>query len=333
MTRPQVAVTGFGINSALGIGAEANTEALQAGRSGIVSIREQWEPFGFRSLVAGNIRVAGLADRFDRKQLRFMCEPALLAAAATADAIAHAGLTDDLVQSRETGVILGTGAGASITDVLFLCDRLRERGAAKVGAYHTPIIMGSSVTANVGSVFHIHGHSYSITSACATSAHAIMMGMDVIRSGRQKRMIVGGSEDIAMYAAGSFEGMNALSSAFNDRPTAASRPLDAARDGFVYSGGAGILILEELETALARGATIHGIIAGAEATCDGNEMVAPSGFGAEHSMNGAIADAGIDKREIDYLNLHGTSTPIGDIIEVEAVKRVFGANVPPFSST
>jgi 3-oxoacyl-[acyl-carrier-protein] synthase-1 len=333
MNRPQVAVTGFGINSALGSGAAANTEALKSGRSGIVSIREAWEPHGFRSLVAGDIRLDGLKERFDRKQLRFMCEPALLAAAATADAIAHAGLSDELVQSPDTGVIMGTGAGASITDVLFLCDRLRQRGAAKVGAYHTPIIMGSSLTANVGSVFHIHGHSYSLTSACATSAHAIMLGMDTIRSGRQKRMIVGGSEDVAMYAAGSFDGMNALSSAFNDRPTAASRPLDAARDGFVISGGAGILVLEELETALARGATIHAIVAGAEATCDGNDMVAPSGFGAEHSMNGAIADAGIVKSDIGYVNLHGTSTPIGDAIEVEAVKRVFGGNVPPFSST
>ncbi len=333
MTHLQIAVTGFSINSALGIGGPENSAALQAGKSGLISIRELWQPHGFKSLVAGDIRVAGLRDRFDRKQLRFMCEAALLAAAATQEAIDHAGLTDAEVQSPDTGLIMGTGAGASIVDVLYMCDRLRERGAAKVGAYHTPIIMGSSLTANLGSVFHIHGHSYSITSACATSAHAIMLGLDTIRSGRQKRVIVGGTEDINIYSAGSFEGMNALSSGFNDRPTAASRPLDRDRDGFVFSGGAGILILEELKTAQARGATIHAIIAGAAASCDGDEMVVPNGVGAELAMRSALADARIDLSEVDYVNLHGTSTPIGDAVELQAVKRVFGNRVPPFSST
>ena len=333
MTKSKVAVTGFAVNSALGNGLEANLEALQQGRSGIVSIRDQWEAHQFRSLVAGNVSVAGLKDSFDRKQLRFMPEAALLAAAATKDAIQHAGLTDAEVQSSDTGIILGTGAGASSPDVIGMCDRLRKRGAAKLGAYHTPIIMGSSLTANLGSIFKIHGHSYSVTSACATSAHAIMLGLDTIRSGRQKRIIVGGSEDINVYNAGSFDGMNALSSAFNQTPEKASRPLDRDRDGFVFSGGAGILILEDMETAKARGAEIHAIVAGAGATCDGAEMVVPSGVGAERSMVAALADAEVAPVDIDYINLHGTSTPIGDVVELEAVKHVFGSQVPPFSST
>lgn len=333
MTRPTIAVTGIGINSALGMGLDVNQTAIEEGRSGIVSIRETWEPHGFRSFVAGDIRVDGLKDRFDRKQLRFMCEPALLAAASAQDAIADAGLTEEQVQSPDTGLILGTGAGASINDVLVVCDKIRKRGASKVGAYHTPIIMGSSLTANLGSIFRIHGHSYSITSACATSAHAIMLGMDTIRSGRQKRMIVGGSEDIAVWSAGTFDGMQALSSAFNDCPEKSSRPLDRDRDGFIFSGGAGILVLEELEAAKTRGANIHGLVIGAAATCDGAEMVVPSGDGAERAMEAAIADARLNKSEIDYINLHGTSTPVGDVIEVEAVKRVFGDQVPPFSST
>ncbi len=310
-----------------------NLRALQAGRSGIVSIREQWEPFDFKSLVAGDVRVAGLENLFERKQLRFMCEAALLAAAATKDAIADAGLSEDEVQSNDTGIILGTGAGASSPDVVAMCDRLRKRGARKLGAYHTPIIMGSSLTANLGSVFKIHGHSYSITSACATSAHAIMLGMDAIRAGRQKRVIVGGSEDINHFNASSFDAMNALSSNFNEAPARASRPLDRDRDGFVFSGGAGILVLEELETAKARGAKIHAFIDGAAATCDGYEMVVPNGLGAERAMVNAIKDASLEPGQIDYINLHGTSTPIGDRVEANAVMRVFGESVPPFSST
>jgi 3-oxoacyl-[acyl-carrier-protein] synthase-1 len=333
MNFPQVAVTGFSINSAIGTNIRENLESLQAGRSGLVSIRQLWEPYGMRSLVAGDIRLDGLKEMFDRKQLRFMCEPALLIAAATKQAIQHAGLTEEEVQSPDTGIVLGTGAGASATDVYEMCDRLKVKGAARLGAYYTPIIMGSSPTANVGSVFKIHGHSYSITSACATSAHAIMLGADAIRVGRQKRMIVGGGEDINPFSASSFDGMNALSTSFNDSPAMASRPLDRDRDGFVFSGGAGILVLEEMETARRRGAEIYAIIAGAGATCDGEEMVAPSGMGAERSMKLAIEDAQINPQDVGYINLHGTSTPIGDVIELEAVKRVFGKHVPPFSST
>ncbi len=333
MTKRTVAVTGIGINSALGTGLDANSQALQAGKSGIVSIRDQWEKFAFKSLVAGDIRVDGLKERFDRKQLRFMCEAALLAAASTSDAIEDAGLTEAEVQSPDTGIIMGTGAGASSPDVVFMCDRLRNRGARKLGAYHTPIIMGSSLTANIGSIFQIHGHSYSITSACATSGHAIMLGMDTIRSGRQKRMIVGGAEDINQYNASSFDGMLAMSSAFNDEPEKSSRPLDRDRDGFVFSGGSGIVVLEELETAKARNARIYGLVVGAGATCDGQDMVAPNGMGAERAMRTALDDAELNSEQIDYLNLHGTSTPLGDPVEIRAVQSVFGAKVPAFSST
>jgi 3-oxoacyl-[acyl-carrier-protein] synthase-1 len=333
MANQKIAVTGIGINSALGIGLEVNSVALRTGKSGVISTAEQWKPYGFKSLVSGEVALDGLRDSFDRKQLRFMCDAALLAAAATKDAIQDAGLSDAEVQSADTGIIFGTGAGASITDVLNMCNRLHKRGASKVGAYHTPIIMGSSLTANLGSVFKIHGHSYSVTSACATSSHAIMLAMDAIRSGRQNRIIVGGCEDINYLSAGCFDGMAALSTDFNDCPEKASRPLDKDRDGFVFSGGSGVLILEDFETAQARDARIHGFIAGAGATCDGDDMVVPSGEGAERAMRDAIADAGISQVDIGYLNLHGTSTPVGDLVELAAVKRVFGDGLPPYSST
>lgn len=333
MATRQIAVTGYGINSALGKGPERNLQAIREGKSGIISTRELWEPHKFRSLVSGNICVEGLTDLFDRKQSRFLCEPALLAAAAMKDAIEHAGLTEEEVQAPDTGIIVGTGAGASIDDVYFLCQRLDKRGAAKVGAYHVPLIMGSSLSANMGSIFQIHGHSYTMTSACATSAHAIMLAMDTIRSGRQNRVFAGGSEDISIYSAGSFDGMNALSSEFNDAPQRASRPLDKDRDGFVMSGGSGILVLEDLETARARGATIHAVIAGAGASCDGDQMVVPNGEGAQRAMEEAIVDAGIAKNEIGYINLHGTSTPVGDAIELQAAINTFGSDLPPFSST
>lgn len=333
MSQPQVAVTGIGINSAFGPGLQVNAAALQAGKNGVVTAPESWQTHRLRSQVCGDIRVEGLADLFDRKQNRFLCEAALLAAASMKDAIADAELTDDLVQSPDTGLIVGTGAGASINDVLFLCDRVRQRGASKVGAYHVPVIMGSSLSANLGSIFRIHGHSYSITSACATSAHAIMLGMDTIRSGRQKRVFVGGAEDISPFSAGSFDGMRALSSDFNDTPQRASRPLDKHRDGFVFSGGAGILLLEDFASAKARGAKIHAIIAGAAASCDGDQMVVPNGIGAEQAMRAALRDAQVNVDDIDYVNMHATSTPVGDIVELEATRRVFGDQLPPFSST
>ena len=333
MTKTQVAVTGFGVISALGRGPEVNAAALRAGTSGIVSQRPRWSDGKLRSQVSGNVDAEPLRELFDRKENRFLCDSALLAAVAMRDAVAHADLSPKEVEDARTGIVLGTGAGSSMPDALELGERLKTRGGSKVGAYQVPLIMGSSLTANLGVLFHIHGHSYCVTSACSTSAHALMLGMDLIRSGRQDRVFAGGAEDINMISASAFDGMGALSSAFNEEPARASRPLDKSRDGFVFSGGAGVLVLEKMELAKARGAKIWAILDGAAATCDGEDMVLPSGKGAAIAMRLALEDAGVGLERIDYINLHGTSTPLGDAKEIEAIRDVFGAKVPRFSST
>ncbi|MGH7888755.1 MAG: beta-ketoacyl synthase N-terminal-like domain-containing protein [Candidatus Binatia bacterium] len=333
MTQTKVAVTGFGLISSLGRGAEKNLAALRAGSSGIVSRRPEWADQKMRSQISGNVEVQSLRALFDHKQNRFLSDGALLGAAAMMDAIVHAGLSQDQVEDPKTGIVMGTGSGASIPDAVALGERLKKRGGSKVGAYHVPLIMGSSITANLGSLFHIHGHSYSVTSACSTSAHALMTGLDLIRSGRQERVFAGGAEDINIFSASAFDGMNALSSAYNDEPTRASRPLDKARDGFVFSGGSAVLVLENLKIAESRGAKVWAVLQGAAATCDGDDMVVPSQIGAEAAMQLALQDAAIPAEKIDYLNLHGTSTPVGDIKEVKAILSVFGSKVPRFSST
>jgi 3-oxoacyl-[acyl-carrier-protein] synthase I len=330
---PTVAVTGFGVISPLGRGPEATSAALRAGRSGVVSMRPAWAEFGLRSQVAGLVEAAPYRDAFERRHLRFMGDAAILAATAMHDAIAHAGLATSEVESSRTGLVLGTGAGASLPDAVALGDRARARGGSRVGPYQVPLIMGSSLSANLGSIFHIHGHAYSVTSACATSAHAALIGLDLIRCGRLDRVFAGGAESVDVYSASCFDGMGALSSACNDDPPRASRPLDRARDGFVFAGGAGILVLENLDAAIARGARPHAILRGAGATCDGDDMVAPNGIGAEAAIRLALADAGVGPGEIDYINLHGTSTPVGDMVEIEAILRVFGPRVPALSST
>ena len=331
MTQTQVAVTGFGILSALGRGAAFNEKALRAGESGLVA-RPEWEAEKLRSRVSGNVDLEPLRGEFDRKQSRFLCDPALLSALAMRDAIAHAELDQDALTSLRTGLVMGTG-GSSVPDAVALADRMRARGGCKVGAYFVPRIMGSAVTANLSNMFHIHGHSYSMTSACATSAHTIMHGFDLIRSGRQDRVFAGGAEDINVFCVASFDGMNALSIAYNDEPARASRPLDRGRDGFVYSGGAGVLVLENLQVAKERGAKIWAVLAGAGASCDGEDMVVPNRIGGEEAMRLSLEDANITSDQIDYVNLHGTSTPVGDTVEVEAIQNVFGARMPPFSST
>ncbi len=333
MTRTKVAVTGFGVISPLGRGPHENASALRAGVSGIISQRPEWSDGKLRSQVSGRVEAEPLRELFGRKQNRFLCDAAVLAGAAMMDAIAHAGLSQDQVEDPRTGLILGTGAGASLPDAVALGDRLRKRGGSKVGAYQVPVIMGSSLTANLGVLFHIRGHNYSVTSACATSAHTLLHGLDLIRNGRQDRVFAGGAEDVNMISAAAFDGMNALSSDYNDEPQRASRPLDKGRDGFVFSGGAGIVVLENMEIALARGARILAILEGAAATCDGEDMVVPNGNGAEAAMKLALQDARIDRETIDYINLHGTSTPVGDAREIEAIRSVFGSKVPPFSST
>ena len=333
MKQTTVAVTGFGLVSPLGRGYELNSAALQAGTSGIISQRPQWADSGLRSQVSGRVETEPLRQLFDRKQVRFLCEAALLSCTAMRDAIQLAGLTDDQVQDPRTGLIIGSGAGSSVPDSVALAERLKKRGGSKVGAYQVPLIMGSSAAANAGVIFRVRGHSYGITSACSTSAHALMLGMDLIRSGRQDRVFAGGAEDVNVYSAAAFDAMGALSNAYNDQPERASRPLDQNRDGFVVSGGAGVLVLERMDIALERGAKIWAILEGAAATSDGEDMVAPNGKGAVAAMELALQDAGIDRRRIDYINLHGTSTPAGDLREIEAICSVFGSNVPPFSST
>ncbi len=333
MSQNGVAVTGFGVISSLGRGPDDNSSALRAGASGVISQRPAWADARLRSQVSGKLEAEPLRELFDRKDNRFLCDSALLAAVAMKDAVDHSGLTKDEVEGPRTGLVVGTGAGASMPDAVALGDRLRQRGGSKVGAYQVPLIMGSSLSANLGVLFHIHGHSYCVTSACSTSAHAMMQGLDLIRSGRQDRVFAGGAEDVNMISASAFDGMSALSSAYNDAPQRASRPLDKGRDGFVFSGGAGVVVLEKLDMAEARGAKIWAILEGAAATCDGEDMVVPNGTGAEASMTLALEDAGIGRERIDYINLHGTSTPIGDATEVEAIRAVFGENPPHFSST
>jgi 3-oxoacyl-[acyl-carrier-protein] synthase-1 len=333
MTQTTVAVTGFGLISPLGRGPQANSSALQAGISGIISRRPQWAECGLRSQVSGKVETEPLHQLFDRKQDRFLCDAALLSCAAMGDAIQLAGLSDEQVQDPRTGVIIGTGTGSSVPDAVALSERLKKRGGSKVGAYQVPLIMGSSATANAGVIFRVRGHSYGVTSACSTSAHALMLGLDLIRSGRQDRIFAGGAEDVNVFSAAAFDGMNALSSAYNDQPERASRPLDMDRDGFVISGGAGVLVLEDMRIAVARGARIWAILEGAAATSDGEDMVVPNGKGAVAAMELALLDAGVERQRIDYINLHGTSTPAGDIREIEAIRSVFDAAVPPFSST
>ena len=333
MTKTKIAITGFGLISPLGRGMQENSSALQAGTSGIISQRPGWADNRLRSQVSGRVVIEPLRDEFNRRQNRFLCEPSLLGAAAMKDAIESAGLSKDQVQDPQTGIVMGTGSGASMADAVTLADRLRKRGGSKVGAYQVPLIMGSSVSANLDVIYGIHGHSYCVTSACSTSAHAMLLGLDLIRSGRQDRLFVGGAEDVNIFCAAAFDGMNALSSVYNDQPELASRPLDKDRDGFVISGGAGVLVLEDMQMATARGAKIWAILEGAAATSDGEDMVAPNGKGAESAMKLAFQDAGIDREKIDYINLHGTSTLVGDIREIEAIRSVFGSKVPPFSST
>lgn len=333
MSEKKVVITGIGIISPLGRGIADNLKALQEGRSGIVSKRPLWSDKKLRSQIGGNVEAALYRCEFDRKQNRFLSDAALLASVAMKDAILDSQISQNLVSHPDTGILMGTGSGSSILDAVKLDELLEKRGGSRVGAFHVPLIMGSSITANIGSIFGIQGHSYTVTSACATSAHAAMLGMDLIRSGRQKRVFVGGSDDINPLSACAFDGMGALSSAFNDQPQKASRPLDRNRDGFVFSGGGGVLLLEELEVAKSRGAKIYGTLSGGAATCDGEDMVAPNGIGAIKAMERALLDAKLISEQIDYINLHGTSTPIGDMKELEALKSVFGKKIPHFSST
>ena len=323
----RVVITGMGITSCLGNDLDTVSSALRESRSGIVALPDHAEA-GLRSQVGGRVDI-DLDAQIDRKLKRFMSDAAAYSYIALRDAIADAGLDEAQVSHLRTGLIAGSGGGSSQWQVE-AADLLRNRGVRKVGPYMVPRTMCSTVSANLATAFSIKGVSYSLSAACATSAHCIGAAADMIRHGAQDIVFAGGGEDLHWSMSMMFDAMGALSTSFNETPAQASRPYDANRDGFVIAGGAGMLVLEDYDHAVARGARIHAELLGYGVTSDGADMVAPSGEGAVRCMNMALA--GLD-RPVDYLNTHGTSTPLGDITELNAVREVFGGAVPPLSST
>lgn len=323
----RVVVTGMGLVSCLGNTKESVTESLRDGKSGI-SFNESFQELGLRSQVCGSVDI-DLAEHIDRKHLRFMGDAASYAYVSMKNAIDDAGLSDEQVSNVRTGLIAGSG-GASSANVVLAADKLRERGVRRLGPYVVPKTMSSTVSACLATHFGIHGLNYSVTSACATSTHCIGVAMEQIQWGKQDVVFAGGGEEEHWSLAMMFDAMGALSSKYNDTPTLASRAYDAARDGFVSAAGGGMLVLEELEHARARGAKIYAEVVGYGATSDGANMVAPSGEGAVRCMQQAIAT--VDS-PIDYINTHGTSTPVGDIAELDAMREAFAGKVPAFSSS
>ena len=323
----RVVVTGMGIVSSIGTGQQAVLDSLREGRSGI-RFCDEYRNMGFRSHVHGPIDLQ-LDALIDRKLKRFMCDGAGYNYLALREAIEDAALDDGMVSSPRTGLIVGSG-GASTENVVLCADTARQKGARKVGPYMVTRCMNSAIAANLGTAMKIKGVSYTISSACATSAHCIGNGAELIQMGKQDIVFAGGAEEVHWASTVMFDAMGALSSSYNDTPEKASRAYDANRDGFVISGGAGIVVLEDLEHARARSARIYAELGGYGATSDGADMVQPSGEGAVRCMRMALQDV---HRSIDYLNTHGTSTPIGDVKELEAIREVFGAKSPAISST
>jgi 3-oxoacyl-[acyl-carrier-protein] synthase-1 len=317
----------MGIVSCLGTDKEAVLDSLKEGRSGI-KFQEEYKEMGFRSHVAGSIDL-DYTDLIDRKLVRFMGDAAAYAYLSMEQAIKDANLSEDQVSNVRTGLVAGSG-GASSADIVETADILRTKGVRRVGPYRVTRTMGSTVSACLATPFKIKGVNYSITSACATSAHCIGNAMEQIQLNKQDIVFAGGGEELHWSLSVMFDAMGALSSKYNDTPEKASRAYDANRDGFVIAGGGGMLVLEELEHAKARGAKIYGELVGYGATSDGYDMVAPSGEGAVRCMKLAMStvDGGID-----YINSHGTSTPAGDIQELKAMKETFGEQMPPVSST
>jgi 3-oxoacyl-[acyl-carrier-protein] synthase-1 len=331
MALRRVVITGLGIVSPIGNSADEVEAALRAGRSGIARDEEMAE-HGFRSQVSGRPRL-DLAAHVDKRALRFMGPGAAFAHVAMTQAIADAGLTEAEVSHERTGLIAGSGGPS--TSALFAANQsvVATGGTKRIGPFAVPKGMCSTVSANLATAFRIRGMSYSISSACSTSLHCIGAAAEQIAWGKQDVMFAGGAEELDWTLSCLFDAMGAMSSKYNDRPERASRAYDADRDGFVIAGGAGIVVLEERRRALARGARIWAEVTGFAATSDGADMVAPSGEGGERAMRGALA-ALPPGRRISHINAHGTSTPVGDANEVEAVRRVFGeGSVPPISST
>ena len=327
MSQRRVVVTGLGIVSSIGNNKSEVTEALRAGQSGIEFCQE-YADLGFRSHIHGPIRI-DLADGIDRKLKRFMGDGAAFNYLAMAEAIADSGLEDNDVSNFRTGLVMGSG-GPSTSNIVQAADILREKGLKRVGPYMVTRTMSSTNSACLATPFKIKGVNYSISSACSTSAHCIGHGAELIQMGKQDIVFAGGGEEVHWTMTVLFDAMGALSSKYNDAPETASRPYDVTRDGFVISGGGGVLVLEELEHARARGAKIYAELVGYGATSDGFDMVQPSGEGAVRCMQQAMATV---DAPIDYINAHGTSTPVGDIRELEAVREVFAEQIPPIAST
>jgi len=323
----RVVITGLGIVSSIGNNKQEVLESLRQGRSGI-KFNQEYADLGFRSHVDGNIEI-DLKELIHRKVKRFMGDAAAYNYIAMRDAISDADLSDNDVSNPRTGLITGSG-GASSANIVDAADLLRQKGLRKVGPYMVPRTMGSTTSACLATPFKIKGINYSISSACSTSAHCIGNGYEQIQMGKQDIVFAGGGEELHWSLSVLFDAMGALSSKYNDIPETASRPYDATRDGFVISGGGGIVVLEELDHALARGAKIYAEVVGYGATSDGYDMVQPSGEGAVRCMQQALATV---DAPIDYLNTHGTSTPVGDIRELEAIKQTFTDKVPYISAT
>ena len=323
----RVVITGFGIVSCLGTDVASVRQSLRDGRSGI-SFKQEYADLGLRSQIAGQVDI-DLEARIDRKVRRFMGDAAAYAHVAMEDAIAHAGLSPELVSNPRSGIIAGSG-GASTANLIASADILRERGVKRIGPYQVPRVMSSTVSACLATAYKVKGFNYSISSACATSAHCIGNAMELIQLGKQDVVFAGGGEEEHWTLTMLFDAMGALSSRRNDAPTTASRAYDVDRDGFVIAGGGGMVVLESLEHALSRGAPILAEITGYGASSDGADMVAPSGEGAVRCMRSALETA---RRPVDYINAHGTSTPVGDLSEIQAIRDVFADNIPAISST
>ena len=328
MTKKRAVITGMGSISCIGTSLEEISKSLKDGDSGI-SKNEEYDDLGFRSKISGSVEI-NLKDLIDRKIFRFMGEAAAYSYLSALDAIKDSGLPNSIFETDRIGVIAGSG-GASSRSQVDAADILREKGVKRVGPYRVTQTMGSTVSACLATSMKIKGVNYSISSACSTSAHCIGSAWEQIQLGNQDVIIAGGAEDEHWTQSGLFDAMGALSSNFNENPTEASRPFDENRDGFVISGGGGIVIVEELEHALSRKAKIYAEIKGYSATSDGDDMVAPSGEGAKNCMRKSLEMSGLNS--IDYLNAHGTSTPAGDPIELNAIKTVFKDDIPIVSST
>ncbi len=323
----RVVVTGYGIVSCLGNDRIAVLDSLKQGHSGI-KFQQEYVDMGMRSHIAGSVDID--IDAFiDRKVKRFMGNSSAYAYISMQQAIEHAGLSDDMVSNTRTGIIMGSGGGSSSNQVE-AADILRSKGLRRVGPYMVPRTMSSTVSACLATPFHIKGVNYSISSACATSTHCVGNAYELIQMGKQDIIFAGGGEEEHWSLSMMFDAMGALSTKYNETPEKASRTYDADRDGFVIAGGGGAVVVEELEHALNRGANIIAEIVGYGATSDGADMVAPSGEGAVRCMQMATEHL---QQPLDYINTHGTSTPVGDTRELEAIRETFGDNIPPISSS